>query len=318
MKKANKRILILLLCFALLVTMFTGCSTKSSTSSKADLAKEFLTEFFTINSKTRNDALMANFKNNSDIFTDESAFIDELKEYYSGVAKYLTDECLDKLIEERTMWKLDGIFLGAKSSWEISALDIQNASDTDSYNFNVELSSDEEIKKLSGSLSFTADNLISSVILDDYQEQFEQSNPNWAEGLEEYGVGYFIKPLDYQAAVVDYFSEEVWCLEKISSPIPVKKVIGYDDKTYDILFYDDFSNGSADVDPGKDVINFYGINGGIVPRWDCRYILYDLITEGIEEEGDVDTSVKPEVLGDFKVSDEVKEEIRQVYTKDWK
>lgn len=209
MKKANKRILILLLCFALLVTMFTGCSTKSSTSSKADLAKEFLTEFFTINSKTRNDALMANFKNNSDIFTDESAFIDELKEYYSGVAKYLTDECLDKLIEERTMWKLDGIFLGAKSSWEISALDIQNASDTDSYNFNVELSSDEEIKKLSGSLSFTADNLISSVILDDYQEQFEQSNPNWAEGLEEYGVGYFMKPLDYQAEVVDYFSEEV-------------------------------------------------------------------------------------------------------------
>lgn len=142
MKKANKRILILLLCFALLVTMFAGCSTKSSTSSKADLAKEFLTEFFTINSKTRNDALMANFKNNSDVFTDETAFIDELKEYYSGVAKYLTDECLDKLIEERTMWKLDGIFLGAKSSWEISALDIQNASDADSYNFNVELSSD--------------------------------------------------------------------------------------------------------------------------------------------------------------------------------
>lgn len=32
---------------------------------------------------------------------------------------------------------------------------------------------------------------------------------NRAEGLEEYGVGYFIKPVDYQAAVVDYFSEEV-------------------------------------------------------------------------------------------------------------
>lgn len=39
MKKANKRILILLLCFALLATMFTGCSTKSGTSSKADLAE---------------------------------------------------------------------------------------------------------------------------------------------------------------------------------------------------------------------------------------------------------------------------------------
>lgn len=30
------------------------------------------------------------------------------------------------------------------------------------------------------------------------------SKTNRAEGLEEYGVGYFIKPVDYQAAVVDY------------------------------------------------------------------------------------------------------------------
>ena len=115
-----------------------------------------------------------------------------------------------------------------------------------------------------------------------------------------------------------YGAEGVWCLQKISSPVPVEKIIGYDDKTYDILFYDDFSNASADVDPCKDVRNMYGINGGVVPRWDCRYILHDLITEGIEEEGDVDTSVKAEVLGDFKVSDEVKEELRQIYTKEWK
>lgn len=113
-------------------------------------------------------------------------------------------------------------------------------------------------------------------------------------------------------------AEGVWCLQKISSPVPVEKIIGYDDKTYDILFYDDFSNVSADLDPCKDVRNMYGINGGVVPRWDCRYILHDLITEGIEEEGDVDTSVKAEVLGDFKVSDEVKEELRQIYTKEWK
>ena len=25
--------------------------------------------------------------------------------------------------------------------------------------------------------------------------------------------------------------------------------------------------------------NVYGINGGMMPRWDCRYILHDLITK---------------------------------------
>ena len=32
----------------------------------------------------------------------------------------------------------------------------------------------------------------------------------------------------------------------------------------------------------------YGINGGMVPRWDCRYILHDLITKGAVK-GDTDT-----------------------------
>ena len=51
--------------------------------------------------------------------------------------------------------------------------------------------------------------MIASVLLDDYQDQFETSHPNWAEGLEEYGDGYYIKPVDYQAAAVDLFGEKV-------------------------------------------------------------------------------------------------------------
>ena len=82
-------------------------------------------------------------------------------------------------------------------------------------------------------------------------------------------------------------------------------MIGYDDKTYDLLFYNDFSKNSAGEDYLKDASNLYGINGGMVPRWDCRYILHDLITKGAVK-GDTDTSVKPDVIGDLKVSDEVK------------
>lgn len=409
MKKVNRWIFILLLCVALIVAVFTGCSLKSSDSKNKDLADVFLTEFLTINSNGRNDELMTNLQNNSDIFTDEAVLNDSFKEYHSGVSKYLTDECLDKFIAERTMWKLDATFLGAGSSWKISALDIQNTSDADSCCFNAELSSGGEVKELSGSLSFTADNLISSVVLDDYRYQFERSNPNWAEGLDEYGVGYYIKPVNYQAAVLDFFNDEVsekgmelwkadlreleetegkelvdeirrwcsknsdkdsaglcyqkgneywilyynktisglsawcepelteemelkvricytytdgskgvWCLEKISSPIPLEKIIGYDDKTYDILFYDNFSKSTVDEDYLKDVSNLYGIDGGVVPRWDCRYILHDLITEEAGAEGDTDTWVKPDVIGDFKVSDEVKKEIRQIYRNEWK
>lgn len=98
------------------------------------------------------------------------------------------------------MWRLDADFLGAGNEWTISALDIQNTSEADSYGFHAELSAGEEVKELSGTLSFTADHLIASVLLDDYQDRFETSHPNWAEGLEEYGVGYYIKPVDYQAA----------------------------------------------------------------------------------------------------------------------
>ena len=108
----------------------------------------------------------------------------------------------------------------------------------------------------------------------------------------------------------------VWCLEKISSPIPITKMIGYDDKTYDLLFYNDFSKNSAGEDYLKDASNLYGINGGMVPRWDCRYILHDLITKGAVK-GDTDTSVKPDVIGDLKVSDEVKKEIREIYKSEW-
>ena len=93
-------------------------------------------------------------------------------------------------------------------------------------------------------------------------------------------------------------------------------MIGYDDKTYDILFYDDFSKSSAEEDHLKDASNLYGINGGMVPRWDCRYILHDLIAEGTVK-GDTDTSIKPDVIGDLKVSDEVKKEIREIYKSEW-
>ena len=269
-------------------------------------------------------------------------------------------------------------------------MDIQNTSEADSYGFHAELSNGGEVKELSGTLSFTADHLIASVLLDDYQDRFETSHPNWAEGLEEYGVGYYIKPVDYQAdlreleeaegkELVDevrrwcrqnaekdfdslcyqkgndywilYYNKSAgslsircepeltekmelkvrvcytyppvvnqakgaWCLEKISSPIPITKMIGYDDKTYDILFYDDFSKSSAEEDHLKDASNLYGINGGMVPRWDCRYILHDLITKGAVK-GDTDTSVKPDVIGDLKVSDEVKKEIREIYKSEW-
>lgn len=383
-------IFILLLCVGLSAAALTGCSLKDSDSKNKELADRFLTEFFTINSDGRNDELMTNLQNNSELFTDGAVLNDALKEYYSGVSEYLTDECLDQLITARTMWRLDAAFLGAGSSWKISALDIQNTSEADSYVFHAELSAGEEVKELSGTLSFAADHLISSVLLDDYQAQFETSHPNWAEGLDEYGVGYYIKPVDYQADLReleeaegkelvdeirrwcsqnaekdfdslcyqkgnDYWilyrnkaasglsiwcepeltekmelkvrvcytyppvinqAKGVWCLEKISSPIPIAKMIGYDDKTYDILFYDDFSKSSAGEDYLKDASNLYGINGGMVPRWDCRYILHDLITEGTVK-GDTDTSVKPDVIGDLKVSDEVKKEIREIYKSEW-
>lgn len=403
-------IFILLLCVGLSTAVLTGCSLKDSDSKNKELADRFLTEFFTINSDGRNDELMTNLQNNSELFTDGAVLNDALKEYYSGVSEYLTDECLDQLITARTMWRLDAAFLGAGNKWTISTLDIQNTSEEDSYHFNVELSAGGEVKELSGTLSLAADHLISSVLLDDYQDQFETSHPNWAEDIEEYGVGYYLKPVNYQAAAVDFFGEKasektmelrkadlreleeaegkelvdeirrwcsqnaekdvdslcyqkgndywilyrnkaasglsiwcepelteemelkvrvcytyapvvnqakgVWCLEKISSPIPITKMIGYDDKTYDILFYDDFSKGSAGEDYLKDVSNLYGINGGMVPRWDCRYILHDLITEGTVK-GDTDTSVKPDVIGDLKASDEVEKEIREIYKSEW-
>ena len=390
MKKSKRTIFVLLLCAGLSAAMFTGCAFKDSDSKNKELADRFLTELFTINSNGRNDELMTNLQNNSELFTDEAVLHDALEEYYHGVSEYLTDECFNQLLAERTMWRLDADFLGAGNEWKISALDIQNTSEADSYGFHAELSAGEEVKELSGTLSFTADHLIASVLLDDYQDRFETSHPNWAEGLEEYGVGYYIKPVDYQAdlreleeaegkALVDeirewcrqnaekdfdslcyqkgndywilyrnkaanglsiWFEPElteemevkvrvcytyppvvnqakgVWCLEKISSPIPITKMIGYDDKTYDILFYNDFSKNSAGEDYLKDASNLYGINGGMVPRWDCRYILHDLITKGTVK-GDTDTSVKPDVIGDLKVSDEVKKEIREIYKSEW-
>ena len=405
-------IFILLLCVGLSAAVLTGCSLKDSDSKNKELANRFLTEFFTVNSDGRNDELMTNLQSNSELFTDEAVLKDALTTYYSGISAYLTDECLEQLITARTMWRLDAAFLGAGNSWEISALDIHNTSDEDSYHFNAGLSAGEEVKELSGTISFATDHLISSVLLDDYRDRFETSRPNWAEELDEYGVGYYIKPVDYQAAAVDFFGEKasekmmelrkadlreleeaegkelvdeirrwrsqnaekdfdslcyqkgndywilyrnksagglsiwyepeltekmelkvrvcytyppvvnqakgVWCLEKISSPIPIAKMIGYDDKTYDILFYDDFSKNSAGEDYLRDASNLYGINGGMVPRWDCRYILHDLITEGAAAvKGDNDTSLKPEVIGDLKVSDEVKKEIREVYKSEW-
>ena len=410
MKKAKRSLFVLLLCVGLSAAMFTGCALKGSDSKNKERADRFLTEFFTINSDGRNDELMTNFQNNSAHFTDEAVLNDALEEYCSGVSAYLTDECLNQLITARTMWKLDAAFLGAGSNWKISALDIQDTSGADSYGFHAELSGGEEVKELSGTLSFAADHLISSVLLEDYQDQFETSHSNWAEELDEYGAGYYIKPVNYQAAAVDFFEEKasekamelrkadlreleeaegkelvdeirrwcsqnaekdfdslcyqkgndywilyrnksasglsiwcepelteemelkvrvcytyppvvnqakgVWCLEKISSPIPIAKMIGYDDKTYDILFYDDFSKNSAEEDYLKDASNFYGINGVMVPRWDCRYILHDLITKGAVK-GDNDTSVKPDVIGDLKVSDEVKKEIREIYKSEW-
>ena len=383
-------IFILLLCVGLSAAMFTGCAFKDSDSQNKELADRFLSEFFTINSNGRNDELMTNLQNNSELFTDEAVLHDALEEYCGGVSAYLTDECLNQLLAERTMWRLDAAFLGAGNEWTISTLDIQNTSEADSYGFHAELSGGEEVKELSGTLSFTADHLIASVLLDDYQDQFEKNHPNWAEDLEEYGVGYYIKPVDYQADLReleeaegkelvdeirrwcsqnaekdfdslcyqkgnDYWilyrnkavsglsiwgepeltekmelkvrvcytyppvvnqAKGVWCLEKISSPIPIAKMIGYDDKTYDILFYDDFSRNSEEEDYLKDASNLYGINGSMVPRWDCRYILHDLITEGAVK-GDTDTSVKPDVIGELKVSDEVKKEIRGIYKSEW-
>ena len=390
MKKAKRPLFILLLCVGLSAATLTGCSLKDSDSKNKEHADAFLTEFFTINSDGRNDELMVNLQNNSELFTDEAVLHDALEEYYHGVSEYLTDECLNQLLAERTMWRLDADFLGAGNEWTISALDIQGTSKADSYVFHAELSTGEEVKEVSGTLSFTADHSIASVLLDDYQDRFETSHPNWAEGLEEYGAGYYIKPVDYQAdlreleeaegkALVDEIREwcrqnaekdfdslcyqkgndywilyrnkavsglsiwgepeltdemelkvrvcytyppvvnqakGVWCLEKISSPIPITKMIGYDDKTYDILFYNDFSKNSTGEDYLKDASNLYGINGGMVPRWDCRYILHDLITKGTVK-GDTDTSVKPDVIGDLKVSDEVKKEIREIYKSEW-
>ena len=174
-------IFILLLCVGLSAAMFTGCAFKDSDSQNKELADRFLTEFFTINSNGRNDELMTNLQNNSELFTDEAVLHDALEEYYHGVSEYLTDECFNQLLAERTMWRLDADFLGAGNNWKISALDIQDTSEADSYGFHAELSGGEEVKELSGTLSFTADHSIASVLLDDYQDQFETSHPNWAE-----------------------------------------------------------------------------------------------------------------------------------------
>lgn len=91
-------IFILLLCVGLSAAALTGCSLKDSDSKNKELADRFLTEFFTINSDGRNDELMTNLQNNSELFTDGAVLNDALKEYYSGVSEYLTDECLDQLI----------------------------------------------------------------------------------------------------------------------------------------------------------------------------------------------------------------------------
>lgn len=76
MKKVNRWIFILLLCAALIAAMFAGCSLKSSDSKNKERAEDFLTEFLTINSNGRNDELMKNLQNNSDIFTDEAVLND--------------------------------------------------------------------------------------------------------------------------------------------------------------------------------------------------------------------------------------------------
>ena len=162
MKKEKRSLFVLLLCVGLSAAMFTGCALKGSDSKNKERADRFLTEFFTINSDGRNDELMTNFQNNSALFTDEAVLNDALEEYCSGVSAYLTDECLNQLITARTMWKLDAAFLGAGSNWKISALDIQDTSGADSYGFHAELSGGEEVKELSGTLSFAADHLISS------------------------------------------------------------------------------------------------------------------------------------------------------------
>lgn len=117
-------IFILLLCVGLGAAALTGCSLKGSDSKNKELAYTFLTEFLTINSGGRNDALMTNLQSNPALFTDEAVLNDALGEYYRGVSEYLTDECLEQLIADRTMWKLDAAFLGAGSNWEITALDI--------------------------------------------------------------------------------------------------------------------------------------------------------------------------------------------------
>ena len=128
MKKAKRSLFILLLCVGLSAAALTGCSFKDSDSQKKELAECFLTEFFTINSDGRNDELMAKLQNNSELFTDEAVLHDALEEYYHGVSEYLTDECFNQLLAERTMWRLDADFLGAGNEWTISALDIQNTS----------------------------------------------------------------------------------------------------------------------------------------------------------------------------------------------
>ena len=143
MKKSKRTIFVLLLCAGLSAAMFTGCAFKDSDSQNKELADCFLTEFFTINSDGRNDELMTNLQNNSELFTDEAVLHDALEEYYHGVSEYLTDECFNQLLAERTMWRLDADFLGAGNEWTISALDIQNTSEADSYGFHAELSAGE-------------------------------------------------------------------------------------------------------------------------------------------------------------------------------
>ncbi len=207
MKNNLKLMIAVILCAVLISTVFSGCSLRSNEAKNRELANGFLTELFTINSNGRNDELMSKIKNDSDMFTDEDKFHDALTDYCSGISEYLSDDCLDKMIAEGTLWNLDAWFLGAGGDWIISSLIINKVDDADSYDFEAELSSDEEVKQLSGTLSFTEDNLISSINIADYLNQFERTKLNWADSFNTEVDGYFIKPVRYRAISDDIFAE---------------------------------------------------------------------------------------------------------------
>lgn len=116
MKKYRILLLAFLLCFSLV-----GCSTdelKNKTFTKEEkenFVTDFLIEFFTFNCNERYDVLIKTIENDESHLDVEGDGIQPLsdiqqkaiEDYYAGLAKYVTEECLTTMQANRLPFQLD-------------------------------------------------------------------------------------------------------------------------------------------------------------------------------------------------------------------